>query len=39
MDNILPEHLDQENFIGFWKRVLASILDLWSLESMGLSYT
>ncbi|MEK3865349.1 RDD family protein [Paenibacillus sp. FSL H7-0716] len=48
MDNILPEHLDQENFIGFWKRVLASILDFlvigipgvivyWILNSLAVS--
>lgn len=25
--NIVPEHLDQEDFVGFWKRFLAVILD------------
>ncbi|KAA1183508.1 RDD family protein [Paenibacillus sp. B2(2019)] len=28
MDNNKLEHLEQEDFIGFWKRVLATILDL-----------
>lgn len=28
MDNYKVERLEQEDFIGFWKRVLATILDL-----------
>ncbi|MBY3619451.1 RDD family protein [Acinetobacter sp. CUI P1] len=28
MDNYMVERLEQEDFIGFWKRVLATILDL-----------